>query len=299
MNRQGERAEVPVICVGNLTAGGAGKTPTVMMVAEALTGKGERPFIVSRGYGGGVAGPLSVDPTRHAASDCGDEPLLLARRFPVIVARDRRAGVRLAASKGASVAILDDGLQNGALAKDFTLAVVDAGFGVGNGFCVPAGPLRAPVPRQLPHVDAVFLLGAGDAGRPVAAAAAAAGRPAFSGRLEPNAEHIAALRGRKLLAFAGIGRPDKFFETLRTEGLQVDGTRSFADHHPYTEELAETLAREGEAAGLTLVTTEKDLMRWPARQAPPRVVSVHAVPNDGERLLDLILAALRSRRSAI
>jgi tetraacyldisaccharide 4'-kinase len=299
MRRQAERAEIPVVCVGNFTAGGAGKTPTVLMIADALAEKGERPFIVSRGYGGTAVGPLGVDPMRHTAADCGDEPLLLARKHPVIVARDRRAGAELAARKAASVIILDDGLQSNALARDFTLAVIDAGVGVGNGFCVPAGPLRAPLLGQLPHVDAVFILGAGDAGRPVAAAAQSAGLPVFAGCLEPYPEDIAALRGRKLLAFAGIGRPAKFVETLRAAGLGIDGTRAFADHQPYTESLAGRLISDAEAAGLTLVTTEKDVMRWPARLKPPRVVRVRASSDDRERLVDLILTSLRARRSVI
>ncbi|MGL5116677.1 MAG: tetraacyldisaccharide 4'-kinase [Beijerinckiaceae bacterium] len=298
MARKGERAAIPVICVGNFTAGGAGKTPTVIMLADALAARGEKPFIVSRGHGGRIAGPTRIDLARHTSAECGDEPVLLAYYHPVIVARDRRAGVRLAAAEGATLALLDDGLQNPALARDFTLAVVDAGFGVGNGACVPAGPLRAPVAIQLKFVDAVFLLGEGEAAGPVGTMASVAAMPVFSGTLEPNGSDIAALCEKPLLAFAGIGRPEKFFRTLAAAGLNLQETRPYPDHYPFADADALSLNKAAQTNGLTLVTTEKDSVRWPTGQAQrPAVVRVRAKPDNLGKLVDLISVAIRNRRS--
>ena len=256
MGRQGVRVTIPVICIGNLTAGGAGKTPTVLMLAEAIGARGERPFVVSRGYGGRLAGPVRVDPDRMTASDCGDEPLFLARRLPVIVARDRLAGARMAEAEGASVILLDDGLQNPGLAKDFTIAVVDAGHGFGNGLCVPSGPLRAPIEAQMRHVDAMLTIGIAP-GTPLDGW----GKPSFTARIRPDPAAVEVLAGKPLLAFAGIGRPEKFFETLRLAGLSVAQTRAFADHHGFSGAEIASLRAEAQALGLTLVTTEKDAMR--------------------------------------
>jgi tetraacyldisaccharide 4'-kinase len=177
MARAGARVTVPVVCVGNLTAGGAGKTPTARWIAAWAAAEGRRPAILSRGYGGRLADPTIVDPAIHAAADCGDEPLLLARDTTVVVARDRAAGAALAVSRGSGLLIMDDGLQNPSLAKDLRLAVVDGGSGVGNGLCLPAGPLRAPLPAQWRHVDAVLLIGDGAPGEQLARQAEAAGKP--------------------------------------------------------------------------------------------------------------------------
>jgi tetraacyldisaccharide 4'-kinase len=289
MGRPGARAPVPIVCVGNLTAGGAGKTPAVLMLAGALTRRGERPFVVSRGYGGRLAGPVRVDPARMTAADCGDEPLLLASRHPVIVARDRRAGAAMAAAEGATVAILDDGLQNPSLAKDFALAVIDAEAGVGNGFCLPAGPLRAPVARQMRHVDALLLVGSRGADW------RRWGKPVFTAGIAPDIAALAALKGRRLLAFAGIGRPEKFFGTLRDAGLEVAATRAFPDHHPFTA--ADLAGLRAAAAGLTLVTTEKDATRLPADSADILKLPIALEPAD-EALVSAVAAAIARRRSA-
>jgi len=262
MQRAGQRADVPVICIGNLTVGGAGKTPTAMAIARMLIAAGEQPFFLTRGYGGTLPGPVRVDAARHRASDVGDEPLTLARVAPVIVARERVSGAALAVSEGATVIVMDDGFQNPSLTKDFSLVVIDAGRGIGNGRVLPAGPLRAPLSMQLDRADAVLVIGEG---APPASALAdeIAGRqlPLFHGRLAADAASVAVLTGKRVLAFAGIGDPAKFFASLAAAGIAAAATRSFADHHRYTRDEAQALCAEAERAGLALVTTEKDLAR--------------------------------------
>ena len=263
MARPGAASGVPVICVGNFTAGGAGKTPLAIAVAEMLIARGEAPAFLSRGHGGSHRGsPLRVDPARHEASVTGDEPLLLARVAPTFVCSDRFAGARAAVAAGASVLVMDDGMQNPSLRKDFTLVAVDGGAGVGNGLCMPAGPLRAPLAAQLPRVDALAIIGAGEPGERVAASAP--GKPVFHARLAPDPAIAARLRGARVVAFAGIGRPEKFFDTLRETGAEVVATRAFADHHPFTPNEIATLKREAAEARARLVTTEKDFTRLPA-----------------------------------
>ncbi|GGC67554.1 tetraacyldisaccharide 4'-kinase [Chelatococcus reniformis] len=261
MERRGETVGVPVICVGNFVAGGAGKTPAAIAIAGRLAAAGERPMFVTRGYGGTAAGPLLVDPQTHTAVEVGDEPLLLARAAPTVVARDRVRGARLAASLGASIVVLDDGLQNPGLTKTLALAVVDGETGVGNGLPLPAGPLRASVGAQLPHVDAVVLIGEGAAGERLAERAAAAGKPVCRGRLRPDAAALAALEGARVLAFAGIGRPQKFFRTLAQSGVLVEERVAFPDHHAFGRGEVADMIKRADARGLVLVTTEKDAVR--------------------------------------
>jgi len=263
MDRPGATPPRPVLCVGNFTLGGAGKTPTAIRLAALLRDLGARPVFLSRGYGGRERGPIRVDPDRHGAAEVGDEPLLLARHAPTVVARDRPAGAALCAALGAGVIVMDDGLQNPSLAKTLSLAVVDAGSGLGNGFAFPAGPLRVPLDRQWPHVAGIVLVGEGEPGRRVAALAALRGLPVHAARLEP-APDAAALAGRRVLAFAGIGRPQKFFETLRATGAEIVGTRAFPDHHPYrSRDIADLFGQAG-TSDTILVTTEKDRVRLPA-----------------------------------
>jgi len=275
MGAQGARAGVPVVCVGNFVAGGAGKTPAALAIAALLREMGETPVFLSRGYGGtaGRGAPLRVDPDRHDAALVGDEPLLLARRAPTVVAADRNAGAQAAMLAGASVIVMDDGLQNRSLHQDVRLAVVDGASGVGNGFCVPAGPLRAPLSAQMPHVTAVVLIGAGAAGERVALAAARAGKPVLRARLEPDPEQARALAGHDVVAFAGIGRPEKFFATLREIGTRVVATHAFGDHHPYRREDIAGLQAEAEARGALLVTTEKDMARIASALLTPHVTA--------------------------
>lgn len=263
MARAGATAACPVVCIGNFTLGGAGKTPTALAVAGLLRDLGRRPAFLSRGYGGRLAGPVQVDPARHGAADVGDEPLLLARTAPAIVARDRVAGARACLAAGADVVVMDDGLQNPSLAKTLAIAVVDGAVGLGNGRVCPAGPLRAPAEAQWGHVHAVLTIGEGAAGAAVLAEARERGLPALRGRLVPDPAAAERLRGRPVLAFAGIGRPDKFFASLREIGAELHGTRAFPDHHAFTAAQIDALAAEAATRGLLLVTTEKDRVRLP------------------------------------
>jgi tetraacyldisaccharide 4'-kinase len=298
MKRSGAKIAVPVICIGNFTAGGAGKTPSVIHIAKNLITFGEKPFILSRGYGGNLAGPVLVDTKRHTSAETGDEPLLLARMAPTVIARDRLAGAELAVKLGASVIIMDDGLQNARLTRDMTIAVVDAGFGIGNGFCVPAGPLRAPLQVQWPHVDLILWIG--DAGAKAHAFAASYDdqKPLACGQLEPAKDVIAQLRHLPLLAFAGIGRPQKFYDTLKAAKLDVRETRSFADHHAYSLAEMDVLRATAKSAGLTLVTTEKDAIRFDDAKGDIVVlpVELHISEND---LMPFIHKAMSHRRSEL
>jgi tetraacyldisaccharide 4'-kinase len=261
LRRRGLRAGIPVLCVGNYHVGGAGKTPTVLALAKLLRELGETPVVLSRGYGGKLRGPVRVDPGRHAASDVGDEPLMLAGHLPVVVARKRAEGVPLVRAQGATVIVMDDGFQSPAVVKDASLIVIDAGRGIGNGQVFPAGPLRAPLQPQLARTDALIIVGNGDAAAPVAAAIAAQGKPVLQAHLQPEAAQVASLRGKRVLAFAGIGDPARFFGTLRASGVDVVRERAFADHHPYSRAEIETLIDEARRDALTPVTTEKDLAR--------------------------------------
>jgi tetraacyldisaccharide 4'-kinase len=297
MKRGGARTTAPVVCVGNFTAGGAGKTPTVRWIAGWASEAGLSPVVLSRGYGGRLRGPVLVDLAKHDASDVGDEPLIIARDAPVVVCRDRRAGAACAIAAGAGLIVMDDGMQNPSLAKDFSIAVVDGGAGFGNGFCVPAGPLRAPLAAQLRFADAVLIIGPGAPGDAAAALAEASGKPAFRAELRPSPEAVAALAGRPLYAFAGIGRPEKFFETLSRSGLDVQRTTPFPDHHPYTADDARKLAAEATAARLLPVTTEKDAVRFPG-EAATLPVALAFRDGDGEELIRLISGRIRSATGA-
>ena len=269
LQRQGFDAGIPVLCVGNYHVGGAGKTPMVLALTKMLRDLGETPVVLSRGYGGRLRGPIKVDPERHAAADVGDEPLMLARTVPVVVARDRIGGVALARSQGASVLLMDDGFQNPAIAKDASLIVIDSDRGLGNGRVFPAGPLRAPLPPQLERTDALIVVGDGTAAKTVAAAIAARGRPVLSAHLRADDASLAPLRGKRVLAFAGIGDPIRFFRTLRANGIEVIRERAFADHHPFSKSEIETLITEAKRDALTLVTTEKDLARLRSGEGVP------------------------------
>jgi tetraacyldisaccharide 4'-kinase len=303
MRRPGARAPVPVVCVGNFTLGGAGKTPAVAALAELLRAMGERPAVLSRGYGGTERGPHLVEPARDNAAKVGDEPMLLAAERAVVVGRGRVAAARLAVERtGASVLLLDDGLQNPGLAKDLRLPVVDGESGAGNGLPFPSGPLRAPVAWQLGSVDAVVLVGDGAKGAAVAQRAAAAGKPVLAARLRPTAG-VAALAGQRVLAFCGIGRPEKFRRTLDEAGVVVERFRAFPDHHAYSAREAEALVAEAAAAGLAVVTTRKDQVRLLADPATAgrlarlvNVVDIELVFEDEAGVRAMLAAALQRRR---
>ena len=222
--RNGASAGVPVVCIGNPTVGGAGKTPAALTVARMLAADGETPVFLTRGYGGRLAGPVRVDPLQHRAADVGDEPLLLARAHATVVARDRVQGAQAAVAAGAKVIVMDDGFQNPSLAKDFSVLVVDGRRGIGNGRTIPAGPLRAPLGAQLDRAQALIVVGEGGAPSVMDEARKRA-LPVFGARLAPDAAFIASLAGKRVLAFAGIGDPEKFFATLRAGGVAVAAAR--------------------------------------------------------------------------
>lgn len=334
LRRTGERLPCPVICIGNVTLGGAGKTPTAIAVASLLVELGRRPAFLTRGYGGSLRGPVLVDPSRHGPAEMGDEALILARHAPTVVARDRPAGARLCLENGADVVVMDDGMQNPSLVKDLTIAVFDGEARIGNGRVFPAGPLRAPLAAQMALVDATVTVTASQSIggahpsplrggpsrrqqiRPTAGPmtgftppgvgvgqdraslvpsaptppdpraqtrgsvpshkreGSAREPPTFSAALVPDPDAAARLRGRRVLAFAGIGRPEKFFATLRACGAEVVETIAFADHHVFTpQETARLLARAG-AADLIPVTTEKDSVRLGTVMDPARFATL-------------------------
>lgn len=258
-------ATVPVICVGNIVAGGAGKTPTTLAIGRVLADHGETPHFLTRGYGGRIAGPVQVDLAKHDAEAVGDEALLLARRGPTWVSRNRAAGARAAAAAGASIIVMDDGHQNPGLAKDLSIVVVDGGFGFGNGRLVPAGPLREPVSTGLARADAIVVIGPDTMG--MERQLKAGGIPVLGAELLPGMAAYE-IGERAVVAFAGIGRPAKFFETLEGIGCQLVGRHSFPDHCRYNPDDIMSLVEEAAEHRAELVTTEKDWVRLDADARP-------------------------------
>lgn len=290
LRQPGYTPKVPVICVGNLTAGGAGKTPTVIALIERLTARGRKVHVVSRGYGGSLEGPVRVEETRHSAAEVGDEPLLLSAFAPVWVARDRAAGVRAAEASGAEVILMDDGFQNPAAKPSLSLVVVDAARGFGNGRCIPAGPLREPVATGLARADLVLSIG-----DPAAQAQFDATWPLALPRLR-GALHPLRMgmdwKHERLLAFAGIADPARFFATLRAEGAELVRGEALADHEMLSETLLRRLEAEAAAAGAQLVTTEKDAARLPAHWRPKVLTLVVRLKLDDWTPLDAHLDRL-------
>lgn len=288
--------DIPVVCVGNPTVGGAGKTPVAIALAAALAARGWRPVFLTRGYGGSLEGPVRLTP-QHTARQAGDEPLLLAAHHPTVVSADRAAGGRLAATLG-DVVVMDDGLQNPALHKDVALMVVDAVVGIGNGAVTPAGPMRAPFAAQVPHAHAIVRVTGAE---PAVAVLPATILPVFDARLETSAPEP--LEGVPVLAFAGIGRPQKFFASLEATGACIAARHAFGDHTPLTEREAAALRASARTEGLTLVTTTKDVARLAgggpeavalAREAT--VLEVNAVLP--EALVAMVDERISSRRGA-
>lgn len=300
MNQPGRSAGLPVVCIGNFTVGGAGKTPVAMAVAEACTRIGRKPAFLTRGYGGSEKGPLVVEVKAHSAKQVGDEPLLLARRATTVVAADRMAGARLIGELGNDIIVMDDGFQNSTISKDLSFVVVDSGFGVGNGWPMPAGPLRASLSNQLRAADAVIRLGRGAAGLAVVRQAARAAVPVLSAQYEPVRKR--GYKTKHYLAFAGIGRPSKFYETLKDAGVHLDETIDFDDHHLYTEDDCRQILNICREKELIPMTTEKDWVRLdPAQEAAAELMAVAEqfpvfVRFDEARRLENLITEMLARR---
>ena len=253
------KAAVPVLCVGNFVAGGAGKTPVALSLGKRLIGRGRKVHFLSKGYGGRVAGPFRVDLDAHNAAEVGDESLLLAAVAPTWISRDRAAGVG-AAADGADVIIMDDGFQNPSVEKDISLLVVDGRYGFGNRRVIPAGPLRETIASAVDRANALIVIGPDKAHAMSHPALWKTPLPVLKASVKPGPE-ADGLADKPVVAFAGIGNPDKFFQTLQEIGCKVKATHAYADHHPYTENEIERLKEEAEKGGAQLVTTEKDAMR--------------------------------------
>jgi tetraacyldisaccharide 4'-kinase len=298
------RSRLPVICIGNFTVGGGGKTPTAIAVAEVVKEAGERPCFLTRGYGGNAQGPVLVT-TGQSAAEIGDETLLLLAHAPTVVSADRAAGARLIEGTDATVIVMDDGFQNPQLDKDFSLIVVDSNVGLGNGLVMPAGPLRAPLDKQLPRADALLLIGDGGRAAPLAKSFEAANKPVLKARMLPrgDARWLGVL---PVIGFAGIANPKKFYATLAQNGARLTGTRSFADHHPFTERQAERLLKWAREWNAMLVTTEKDWVRLPEDdgtalselrfRSRPLLIAIEF--GEGNRVKRLLVEAIEKRRTS-
>ncbi len=290
------RAAVPVLCVGNLVIGGAGKTPVALSVGRRLIERGRKVHFLSRGYGGGAAGPLRVDPQNHTAADVGDEALLLAARAPAWVSRDRAAGVQAAGD--AEVILMDDGFQNPSVAKDLSLLVVDGEYGFGNGRVIPAGPLRETVSSALSRADVIVLIGEDIAGIENHPAVRESRLAVLKAHVRPGAE-AESLKGQPVVAFAGIANPEKFFRTLEEAGSEIKASHAFPDHHPFGEEDIQRLKSEAAGLNAKLTTTEKDAMRLSPAALSGIVVLTISLEWEDEAALDAVLEPLFGDRSLV
>lgn len=282
---------VPVLCVGNATVGGTGKTPIVLDLLGRLQAAGVEVHALGRGHGGQLAGPLRVDPDRHHAGDVGDEALLHAEMAPTWIARDRLNGAKAAVASGARFIVLDDGLQYPKLEKTEAWLLIDSETGVGNGRCVPAGPLREPLSRAAKNATRAVAVGAERERPAIVVNLGAALLAPLACRFVPSS-NANALEGVRCLAFAGIGRPEKFFRALEEVGAQMVERRSFADHHPYSDAEIASILNAAERSDLVPVTTTKDRVRLkPADRAKVRTLEI-AVEWQDEAALQTVLAPL-------
>ncbi len=285
MARPGWQAPVPVICCGNATAGGAGKTTVAMDLGRRLADRGVAAHFLTRGYGGKLKGPVRVDPAEHDSTAVGDEALLLAAIRPTWVSADRGAGARAAVAAGAQAVVMDDGLQNPTLAKDLSLLIIDGSYGFGNGHVIPAGPLREPVAAAAARSQAAVLIGEDETG---ALAQLPPNLPVLRARLVPGPE-AEMLAGQPVYAFCGIANPRKFFSTLQEAGAVLAGREAFADHYPYDEEEIRDLLAEAESLRAIPVTTRKDFVRIPpAFRSRVTVVTIRLAWEESARIEALI-----------
>ncbi len=297
------RVAAPVFCVGNFTVGGSGKTPVALAIAQAAQKAGRTPGFLSRGYGARIYGAKLVDTAHDTARTVGDEPMLLLERAPVAVGADRLAGAKLLMKHGCDFIVMDDGFQSARIHMDYALLAVDSRRGLGNGMIIPAGPLRAPVIEQLRLCDSVMVIGSQEGAEPAVRLAARAAKPVHRAGFVTMPGH--GVTGRRVLAFAGIGDPDKFFRSVRQTGAEIVEQRTFPDHHPYSDLNLEELSAEAAKQGLDLVTTAKDAVRLKAGSGRAieflkklKVLSVEVVFEEtvlARRLVDETLARYKTR----
>lgn len=283
------KAEVPVICVGNITAGGTGKTPVSLSIAKMLANDMFHPIFVTRGYGGRLQNVL-VNNKKHTAHDVGDEPLLLANQAPVVVNADRYEGAKLAVKEGADVVIMDDGFQNPSLHKDLSFLVFDGQYGIGNGKIIPAGPLRETLKNGVKRADALIILG-----KDKHNLAEKCNLPVFFGHTEPLPT---AISGQKVLAFAGIGHPQKFYHTLVSQGFEVAETIDFPDHHFYSHEELEKIVQKAKQLNAEIYTTSKDFVKIPpSMHKYINVLEVAVVWDKPDELRAFVKSAIAARQA--
>ena len=279
--KSAKKVDIPVICIGNITAGGTGKTPVAVSIAALLQKQGKKPFFVSRGYGGSLKN-IVVNAQKHTPQQCGDEPLILARQAPVVVNPDRYAGALTAAQNGAELIIMDDGFQNPGLHKDLSFLVFDGNFGLGNGRCIPSGPLREDLESGLKRADAAIIIGTDRCNL-----RSRFDIPCFSAQIAPAPLKI---KNPHITAFAGIGRPSKFYRSLKDCGFNLLKTHDFPDHHCYSEEELFALISEAEKLGADIYTTSKDYVKIPSELKNRfKVLEIAIQWEDETALLDFIL----------
>lgn len=300
----GRSVAIAVICVGNFTVGGAGKTPTVIALARAARKRGLKPGILSRGYGGSLDRTTVVDSHHHRARDVGDEPLLLAREAFTVISRKRIEGAARLVAEGCDLIIMDDGFQSAQLVMDYALMVVDSRRGIGNGFIIPAGPVRAPIRVQLAKATALLKVGDGNEADPFVRRAARAGKPVYTAQIMPNNGHD--LAGSRVLAFCGIADPAKFHRTVLSLGMDLAAHRNFPDHHHLSDDEIADILDHAAKEGLTIVTTAKDHVRLAGQNgrsmelmAKATVIGVDMVfdaPQVPGQIIDQAMEAARKRR---